>query len=126
MSRRTLYAAIGFALFVGALFFVMWYFSRPVLPYGNLDSFAQCLAEKKVAMYGTYSCLHCQTEKARFGSSFKYVPYVECTEETQKCISAGVEAYPTWVLQDGTKLVGEQGLEKLSEASGCPLPVEKQ
>ncbi|MEK7543064.1 MAG: hypothetical protein AAB503_02055 [Patescibacteria group bacterium] len=125
MNRGTTYAIIGFAVFVCALFFAMWYFSRTPSPYGNLDSFAQCLAEKKITMYGAYWCSHCQDEKARFGSSFKYVSYVECTKETQKCISAGVEGYPMWILSDGTKLVGEQGLEKLAEVSGCALPQKK-
>lgn len=30
--------------------------------------------------------------------------------------------YPTWIFQDGKKLVGEQGLRKLSQESGCALP----
>ena len=121
-DKKTIAWIVGIAVLIAALFFVMWYFSRPVSPYGNLDSFAQCLAEKKVTMYGMYSCSHCQTEKARVGSSFKYIPYVECTQEPQKCTVAGIDAVPTWVLSDGTKLVGEQGLEKLSEVSGCSLP----
>ncbi|MDO8556977.1 MAG: hypothetical protein Q7R98_00750 [Candidatus Jorgensenbacteria bacterium] len=125
MNKGNIYAIIGIALFICALFFAMWYFSRPVSPYGNLDAFAQCIADKKITMYGAYWCSHCKDEKARFGDSFKYIPYVECTEETQKCISAGIEGYPTWILPDGTKLVGEQGLEKLSEASGCALPPKK-
>lgn len=125
MNKGTIYAVSGFAVFVVALFFAMWYFSRVPSPYGNLDLFAQCLAEKKITMYGAYWCSHCQAEKARFGNSFKYVPYVECTEETNKCVEAGIEGYPTWILQDGTKLVGEQGLEKLSEVSGCVLPQKR-
>lgn len=121
-SQKTLWTMLGIAAIVIALFVVAWYFSRPVSPYGNLDAFAGCLADKQVTMYGAYWCSHCADEKARFGDSFKYVPYVECTEETQICIDKGVEGYPTWILGDGTKLIGEQGLEKLSEASGCPLP----
>lgn len=90
----------------------------------NLEAFAKCLAEKKITMYGAEWCSRCQNEKRAFGSSFKYVPYIECPDEPQKCISAGVDAYPTWTLSDGTKLVGEQGLQKLSEVSGCVLPME--
>ncbi|KKQ87926.1 MAG: hypothetical protein UT09_C0007G0009 [Parcubacteria group bacterium GW2011_GWF2_38_8] len=75
-------------------------------------------------MYGTAWCSHCKAEKARFGGSFKYVPYVECTKDPDKCLSSGVEGYPTWVDENGTKYLGEQGLEKLSEISGCALPIE--
>lgn len=91
----------------------------------NLEGFAKCLAEKKVTMYGAEWCSHCQNEKRAFGSSFKHVPYVECPDEPQKCINAGVDVYPTWILSDGTKLVGEQGLQKLSEVSGCVLPTDE-
>jgi len=88
----------------------------------NLDGFAQCLASKNITMYGAEWCTHCKDEKAGFGDSFKYVPYVECTVETQKCIDSGVDSYPTWIFPDGKKLVGKQGVQKLSEESGCVLP----
>lgn len=65
---------------------------------GSLDDFAKCLADKKVTMYGAYWCTHCKADKDAFGDSFKYVPYVECTEKAQECISAGVESYPTWII----------------------------
>ncbi|MDP2704387.1 MAG: protein disulfide isomerase family protein [bacterium] len=121
----TLIGAIGI---IGLLVLAMWYFARPKSAYGNLDEFAKCLAEKEVTMYGADWCPHCQNEKNRFGDSFKYVPYVECPDEPKLCIEKGIEGYPTWLLPaqaglpDGTKLVGEQGLEKLSEISGCALP----
>jgi hypothetical protein len=89
---------------------------------GKLDSFAQCLRDKGATMYGAYWCSHCQNEKKAFGDSFKYVPYVECTEETQKCLFAGIQGYPTWTFPAGRKFEGEQGLQKLSQISGCPLP----
>ncbi len=87
-----------------------------------LDNFARCLAAKNVTMYGAYSCPHCQNQKAMFGSSFKFVPYVECSEEAEKCVVAKIEGVPTWTFSDGKKLVGEQPLEMLAAASGCPLP----
>lgn len=86
-----------------------------------MDSFAQCLASKNIAMYGAKWCSHCQKQKADFGESFKYVPYVECSENVQKCLDAGIQGYPTWILTDGKKLQGYQELEKLAEASGCEL-----
>ena len=87
----------------------------------NFDTFAKCLTERGAKMFGAYWCLHCKNEKAAFGDSFKYINYVECTEQVNECIAAGITGYPTWVLSDGTKLVGEQGLEKLSKSAKCPL-----
>mgnify|MGYP001572390960 CR=1 FL=1 len=86
-----------------------------------LDEFAQCLAQKGATMYGAYWCPHCQNEKRAFGDSFHFVTYVECSAESQKCLDAGVRKYPTWTFADGRKFEGEQGIEKLSQESGCLL-----
>ena len=88
----------------------------------NYDGFAQCLADKKLTMYGAYWCPHCQNEKKIFGDSIKYVPYIECTQETKKCLDAGITSYPTWITATGQKYSGEQGLLGLSKISGCVLP----
>lgn len=88
---------------------------------GQYDAFAQCLAQKGITMYGAEWCSHCQAQKKLFGDSFKYVPYIECPENTKLCIDKGVEGYPTWILADGKKLVGEQTLEKLSQEANCAL-----
>lgn len=88
---------------------------------GQYDAFAQCLAQKEVTMYGAEWCVHCQNQKKLFGNSFKYVPYVECPENTKLCLDKGVDGYPTWIFPDGKKIEGEQTLEKLSQESGCTL-----
>lgn len=87
-----------------------------------MDDFSKCLTEKGAVMYGAYWCPHCQAEKKSFGDSFKFVNYVECTEETQKCLDEKIESYPTWIFADGRRLVGEQGIEKLAAESGCAIP----
>ncbi len=109
----------GVVIVLGA---IMWYFARPKSAYGDLDSFAQCLASHEVTMYGAEWCSHCQNEKKWFGKSFRYVPYVECPDNPKRCLEKGVEGYPTWILPDGTRLEGEQGPERLSAISGCALP----
>lgn len=86
-----------------------------------LAAFARCIKEKEVVMYGADWCPHCQNEKKAFGPAFKYVPYVECPDEPQKCLAAGIESYPTWIMKDGRKFEGELGLNKISELSGCSL-----
>lgn len=89
---------------------------------GQLDVFAQCLADKVIVMYGADWCPHCQNEKKAFGDSFRFVPYIECPDNPKLCLAAGIKGFPTWVFPDGRRFEGEQGLEKLSRESGCRLP----
>ena len=130
--------AIAIVIIVAAL----WYFSAPQTGSGTnpsaagagssvptsttaaapLDDFAKCLTQKGLAMYGLYSCPHCQAEKALFGSSFQYVKYVECSADPNECTAKNVDAVPTWIESNGQRLVGTQSLQALSQASGCELP----
>jgi len=87
----------------------------------SLDNFAKCLASKNITMYSAYYCSHCEDQKNLFGDSFKYVPYVECTDDPQKCVDAAITGTPTWIFPDGARLIGEQSLETLSQKSGCAL-----
>jgi hypothetical protein len=91
----------------------------------NLDSFAQCLADKGVTMYGAVWCPACGSQKRIFGDSFGIVPYVECPDDPERCMAAGIRAYPTWVFPDGTRLEGKQDIETLSQRSGCEIPREE-
>ena len=105
------------------IFAVSVFIFRPANNYtaGELDNFAQCLAERDFVMYGAYWCPHCQAEKKAFGSSWKYVSSVECTSEPKRCTQAGITSFPTWLGPDGIRLEGEQGVRRLSEVSGCTL-----
>jgi len=90
------------------------------------DAFAKCLTAKQVTMYGLFWCEHCAKQKEMFGSSFQYVPYVECgikgsRAEEPACIQAGVKNFPTWKLADGSLVEGVRPLSFLSEKSGCSL-----
>lgn len=87
---------------------------------GQYDSFAQCLSEKGVTMYGTDWCPHCKNQKANFGKSFKLVDYVNCDKQPSECRRAGVEGYPTWIV-DGELYSGTQPLYRLAALSGCSL-----
>jgi len=122
VMNKAIFALIIVVLALGAgAFGYFIFYDKPFQPSGKFDDFAKCLASKNITMYGAEWCLHCQNEKKAFGDSFKYVPYVECPDEPQKCLNGGITGYPTWVFPDGKKLIGEQGLEKLSQESGCPL-----
>lgn len=92
----------------------------------ELDDFAKCLTDKGAKMYGASWCSHCQNQKQMFGASVEFAPYVECASadggQTKVCTDAGIQGYPTWKFADGSENVGEASLQKLSEATGCPLP----
>jgi hypothetical protein len=85
---------------------------------GELDDFAKCLTGKGLTMYGTGWCSHCQNQKDDFGSSFQYVNFVDCDRESDRCDSAGVSGYPTWIY-NGEQFRGEQSLSFLSDITGC-------
>ena len=109
-----------------------WWKASQVVPEGKYDQFAQCVAGKGFTMYGAYWCPHCKAEKARFGTSFQYVPYVECTQEVKLCTDKGIKGYPTWIMEgvststatstETARYSGELGLEKIAKITGCELP----
>ena len=94
MNNKEIKIAVG-VIIAAVTIAVGWFWLAGDGPSANLDAFAQCLAEKKITMYGAEWCPHCLNEKNAFGDSFKYVPYVECPEKPDKCLAAGIRGYPT-------------------------------
>lgn len=101
------------------------------IPPGKYDTFAQCLKSSGATFYGAFWCPHCKAQKAMFGTSVQYLPYVECSTpdgsgQTQICIDKKIASYPTWILADGTRLPVESeagvSLQTLSAKTNCPLP----
>jgi glutaredoxin len=94
---------------------------------GQYDTFAQCLKDKGVIMYGAFWCPHCQRTKAMFGASSKYLPYVECSSpdgqsQLQVCKDKGIQSYPTWTFPGTTTtLTGEHTLQEIAALSSCAL-----
>jgi len=93
----------------------------------NLDAFAKCIANSGAKFYGAFWCPHCKDQKAEFGSSVQYLPYVECSTpdgnaQTQICKDNNIQGYPTWVFADGSNVSGEQTLQALAQKTGCSLP----
>ncbi len=111
---------IVLAIIVVFLIILVFWTSNKVNP--ELDSFAKCLTEKGLTMYGTEFCSWCQKEEANFKDAWQFISYVNCQKDPQRCLAVDIEQTPTWVFPDGKKLTGYQGLEKLSKESGCPLP----
>ena len=140
-SHKNTILLISSAVIIVIAIAAIWYFSapqaeneisqlaagaEPTAPTSTvaapLDTFAVCLGQKGFVMYGLYSCPHCQAEKALFGSSFQYVKYVECSTNPDECTAENVDAVPTWIESDGSRLIGTQTLAQLAQASGCALP----
>jgi|GEM_PF-1342831 len=86
----------------------------------KIEGLAKCLSDKSV-LYGSSWCPHCTNQKQVFGSSVKYINFVDCesTLENQNlCVSKGLQAYPTWEINSQLYL-GEKSFEELAELSGC-------
>lgn len=91
-----------------------------------LDKFTKCLNDKGVKMYGASWCSHCTNQKNMFGTSLKYLPYIECAvpdggNQTLTCQNADIRAYPTWIFPNGEKNEGALTFEELGQYSGCEL-----
>jgi uncharacterized membrane protein/glutaredoxin len=99
-------------------------------PVGPEDPMTRALAEhltkEGVLFYGASWCPHCQEQKRIFGASASRLPYIECSPggpnapQSGACTRAGVQTYPTWVI-NGRATVGEVlTLAQLAAASGFP------
>lgn len=100
-------------------------------PQEEIDKLAQCITEKEGVFYGTFWCPKCAQVKKNFGSSMKYLTYVECdargeNEQSELCIEKGIDKYATFVFNDDPNkdnwLVGAPSLEELATKAGCPAP----
>ena len=101
----------------------------PKMP-DKLDDFAKCIKDSGATFYGAFWCPHCQDQKAEFGRSVQYLPYVECSTSDgqsalQVCIDANIESYPTWEFKDGSRELGRLELSVIAERTGCALPTEQ-
>jgi uncharacterized membrane protein/glutaredoxin len=85
---------------------------------------AEHLTEEGVLFYGASWCPHCEEQKRLFGASARRLPYVECSPagpnspQAPSCNRAGVQTYPTWII-NGRAIVGEVlSLAQLAAATG--------
>lgn len=79
---------------------------------GKYDDFAKALKDSGAQFYGAFWCPHCQAQKAQFGSSKQYLPYVECSNpdnsQTKICADNKIESFPTWSFKDGITVTSEE------------------
>jgi uncharacterized membrane protein len=92
----------------------------------TIRALAEHLDEKGVLFYGASWCPHCQEQKRLFGASASRLPYIECSPagpngpQSSSCRAAGIQSYPTWVI-NGRAIVGQVlTLAQLADATGFP------
>lgn len=126
MQKNLIYVA-GIVFVVGAAVYILASNRPGTGGRTDLNEFASCLKDKGAVFYGAFWCSHCQDQKAAFGTAAGLLPYVECSTQDSKgqtaiCVEKGVKNYPTWIFGDGSREVGEMGLDLLAERTGCVLP----
>src|SRR3989338_707535 len=126
-KKTVTFGLIALIIIIGLLVYAFRASNGP----SKLDGFAQCLKEKGALFYGAFWCSHCQNQKALFGGSKKYLPYIECSTPDAKgqlpiCAANKIASFPTWVFPDLSTTTGEVTLAVLSEKTGCPLPSENK
>ena len=118
MSTQTKFILfiVGIIVLVGGIGFFV---SRDP---GKFDEFAKKLTDGGAKFYGAFWCSHCQAQKKEFGSSQKYLPYVECSNTDnspkQVCLDDKIEGYPTWSFGNGIRLTSDK------EPTVCPVVKE--
>ncbi len=87
---------------------------------GEADSFAKCLTEKGVVVFGNDYCEYTVQNLNFFGKSKEYLNYVKCVDNEELCDSKGITITPTWEI-NGETYDGVLNFNRLSELSGCIL-----
>lgn len=115
-SKKWVFIGIAFVAIILIGIFSISNSNKP----GPLDDFAKCLSEKDVVMYGALSwCQYTQAQKAMFGSSFKYLNYVEYTDFPEEEFGK-IRKTPTWIIH-GETYENVLSFDRLAQLSGCKL-----
>ena len=83
------------------------------------EALAKCLTEKEIYLYGSVNCPNCEVQKEEFGEAVKYITYINCFIEEDKCVKYKEEkVYPFWGMGDEV-IIGPIQLHKLKEKTSC-------
>lgn len=85
------------------------------------SSFASCLTQKGLVMYGTKTCPNCAKQKELFGESVSELTLIDCDEDVALCQEKNIRGYPTWEFPDGRMISGVIPLEYFAQQTGCVL-----
>lgn len=110
-SRRKKYYWIGGSTLLLLIIITSISFALP----GKYDSFAKCLTDNGVIMYGAIDwCKYTQEQAGMFGKSYQYITYKDHTEGPE------IKITPTWQI-NGQLYENVQSFERLSALTGCPI-----
>ena len=84
---------------------------------GISEQLAKCIGKNSV-YYSQTGCSACKIQEDMFGENVQYLNKIDCKLDVQKCIDAGIEATPTWIINNQSYR-GVQSIEKLAELTGC-------
>ncbi len=84
---------------------------------------ARCLGDMDAQLFKVFWCPYCDDQIEMFGDHIRFVDVVECDPDEpgarpELCREAGIQAYPTWVI-DGETYQGMRTLTALAALSGC-------
>ena len=77
----------------------------------------ECIASKSY-LYVSKLCPHCADQKQILGSNILYFNMTDCFVNFDRCSAAGIEGYPTWII-DNKKYLGVRTIEELKTISNC-------
>ena len=122
MSNK-FYLIIVLVVIVGVIGFLVWGQFSVSRASPELDAFAKCLAGKGITMYGTESCSWCLKQKEEFKNAWRYINYVDCFKDPNRCVAEKIEGTPIWIFpnDNNKRIAGYRELKVLSEESGCAL-----
>lgn len=92
--------------------------NRPKTPEAvRQEEIATSLSKKGVVLFGGRRCAYTQKQLELFGvNATKQLNFVNCDDDFQKCVDAGIEKLPTWDF-NGTKVPGVKSIEDLDVLS---------
>lgn len=77
----------------------------------------KCIASQSV-LYSSPTCSHCQKQKEILGEYFSLFKTINCFSEPEKCNEAGIQVYPTWVINE-KQYAGVKSVKELAELTNC-------
>jgi len=113
-TRLTLAIILGVLVLAGLIL----YLKKPAPP-DIMEELAKCIGQNSV-VYTQTGCIHCIEQEEMFGDYVRYLTIVDCLKDNniQRCISAGIEGTPTWIIKNQT-YPNVRTIEELKELTGC-------
>lgn len=103
---------LGVILFaIGILYF------KSKIVHDPSEDIIKCISENSV-LYVQAGCPHCETQKQKFGDKLELLNIIDCTKDTEECISKGIRFIPTWIFNN-TYIEGDYSIEELKEMMNC-------